>query len=404
MASNGELPFSVVPFENAGGTLSFRVTGSWKGERIRKNFAQRANAEVYCNAKNNSAIKDDADTATLVRLVQTRLSDRDIAAAESGVERANDRWPLSKIITAGIAALEAVDNEPTGVLVNELHAEWLLIVQVECGARWYDDLNSRSTAFVKAHPTLTTKSFTRSIVRAYLDSLDVAPQTKANTRNVIHRFGGWLVERGHLKENPGAGIWISRKKVAAADENPKALPATFTPAQAEAWLRACETAECRRLKGWAVLCTLCGLRPENEAPRLLWSEIKLEAGTLRVLGTKRGQKPRVIQLQPSAIAWLKVVKGEGESTPGYYKRHLRVRATEIANEWLAKHHPKETPIAWEEDIQRHSYASYRIGQGADVQKVADEMGNSPGVIYGFYRNPPEPVAVPAFWGISPIVM
>jgi site-specific recombinase XerD len=402
MATDGELrrPFKIIPFENKGGTLSFRVSGVWKDERIRKNFADRVAAEDFCNRKNHEAAIAHHATVSSIRHLPTRLSDEDLAAAESGVERAAKRWPLSKVIGAGIAALEAADAEVATPLA-ERHAEWLEIIEIECGERWYEDLSRRSTAFMKAHPGLTTKGFTRAAVRAYLDSLDVAPQTKANTRNVLHRFGAWLLERGDVKENPAAGIWISRKRVAGALDQPKQLPATFTPLQAEAWLRACETAECRRLKGWAVLSTLCGLRPENEAPRLLWSEIKLDAGTLRVLGTKRGQKPRVIKLQPGALAWLKSVKQDGEPTPGFYKRHLRVRAVETANELLAKHHPTEKPIVWEEDIQRHTYASYRLGQGTDVQTVADEMGNSPRVIYGFYRNPPDPAAIPEFWKIFP---
>lgn len=401
MTTMSALPFCVVSFENTSGTISFRVTGSWKGARIRRNFAQRANAEAFCNGKNAEALKAQAE-GPLIRLVQTRLDDREIAAAESGIERANGRWPLSVIIMSGISTLEVRDNAPKPQLIAELFTEWLLVVEPEVGGRWFDDIKSRGQAFINIHPELSTATFDRILFRTYLDRRNIEPQTKANIRNVVHRFGAWLVERGHLKENPGAGIWISRKGGKKNPDGTRALPAVFTPLQAKSWLLAVETAECRRLKGWAVLCLLCGLRPENEAPRLLWPEINLKAGTLRVLGTKRGQKPRLIKLQPTALEWLRSAKRDDEATPGFYARHLRLRAVEIANAWLAKHYTSEAPIVWEGDIQRHSYASYRSGQGLDVQSLAGEMGNSPDVIYSFYRNPRTPAEVKEFWAIRPV--
>lgn len=145
----------------------------------------------------------------------------------------------------------------------------------------------------------------------------------------------------------------------------------------------------RRLLGWAVLCTLCGLRPKSEAVRLKWSEIDLEAKTINVLGTKRGAKPRVIELQPNAVAWLQLVKKQAPDKPGVFfrKSSLAIRKT--------------AEIPWGNDIQRHSFISYMLGLGMPIHKVAEQAGNSARIIYRFYRHPRIPKDVKAFWAINP---
>lgn len=334
----------------------------------------------------------------LMSVVQTRLSSRDLLAAESGVDRIAGRWSLARVIEAGIGKLDADTLKPEPV--RPLLEEWLPIVRAEVGDRWYSQLRGRCGAVLDALGEPTTAAFTRENFRAYLDGLKCEPQTKAILRNCVHRFGGWLIERGKLARdaNPGAGIRISRKRAAGGQAK---MPAVFLAAQAEAFLRACETAECRRLKGWAVLCLLCGLRPDSEAPRLAWAEIKLELGELTVMGRKRGAKPRIVKLQPAAGAWLRAVKRDGEEFPGRYWRHLRDRAVDLANEWLAAHHPGAPAIEWSTDVQRHTYVSMRAGQGAVMHAVAEECGTSVTVIYGHYRNPRPAAEVKAFWALRP---
>jgi integrase len=175
----------------------------------------------------------------------------------------------------------------------------------------------------------------------------------------------------------------------------------FTAAQAEAWMRACCSPEYRRLKGWAILCLFCGLRPSSEAINLTWDEIDLESGEISVMGTKRGAKPRHVKLTKTALAWLKFAKEDGEATPGFFNKYQRRMAVVKANEWLAEHHLKEKPLVWDEDIQRHTYASYRSSDGVPLYALADEMGTSTRTIYAHYRNPRPAAEVKAFWAIRP---
>jgi integrase len=388
------LPFRVVPFENASGTWSYRVTGSWKGSRTRENYGDRASADAVCNAKNAEALK--ASSARPVRLVQTSVPDADLNAVESAIERIAGRWRVGDVLAAGISSFEAT---PAPQLVAPLAEEWFLLVESELGARWFKDLKKLVTQFTKGNPGLTTDRWDSVFTRTWIDGRAVGKQTKANSRNALHRFGGWLVERGFKKENPAGGIVI-RGRRSAAQIADAPMPTIFTPAQAEAMLRACELGSCRRLLGWMASCLFAGLRPESEAPRATWPEVHLKTSEWSVMGRKRGAKPRVVRLQPAALAWLRVVKADAMEKPALYSRRVRRRAVELANEWLAKHHPKERPIEWDEDVTRHTFASYRAPQ-IPVDDLAKEMGNSAAKIYAHYRHPQRAAAVKAFWEIRP---
>jgi integrase len=373
--------------------MSYRVTGTGpKSGRIRKNFADRAAAEAYCNQKN----AEEAGATAGVSIVQTRLSSVDIAAAESTVTRSAGRWPLAAILDAGLRQLETT---PEVKPVRELYVEWLVLMEPAVSARWYSDLKNRVGAFLDANPDLTLPEMTNARVREWIDELDLGQQSKANMRNALHRFGRWLQERGYLAINPVSGIWLGGGKSA---EDRAAQPSVFTALQAEAWFRACLSAECRQVIGWAVLCTFCGLRPVNEAPHALWSELNEKTGELHVLGRKRGVKARVLKLHPLALEWLQVVKCDGMNVPGYFSRRYKRRAVEKANAWLAECGAK--PITWDEDIQRHTYASMRAGEGVKIDALAAEMGTSPDMIYGHYRHPQPAEEVKAFWAISPKIL
>ncbi len=390
-----DLPYTVLPFTNESGSTSFRVTGSWKGERIRKNFAERVLADAFCNDKNVEALRG-ASAPVQFRVVQTRLEEADVRTAEAALDRIAGRWSLKEVLDRGLATLE---NDVPSQLVEPLATEWLQLVEHEVSDRWLKDLRHRVEYFLDAHPGLTTDRFNRSVVRKWLDGLPLAQQSKANMRNGLHRFCGWLVERGHLKENPASGIRITRRKSGAQTAD-RPLPTVFSPAQCEALLKAASLGSNRRVLGWVSTCLFTGMRPESEAPRATWAEINFATSEWSVMGRKRGAKPRVIKLQPAALEWLKVVKADAMEKPALFFRAARRKAVIDANAWLAANRPEEKPIVWDEDITRHTFASYRSPQ-IQVHELAGEMGNSPGTIYAHYRHPKPAADVAAFWALRP---
>lgn len=207
------LPVSVSTFQNASGSISYRVQGYVRGERIRKNFAEREEAQKTCDEKNALALGDSLKDSQTWR--RTRLTEEDIIAAETGLNQAQGQWPLSAIMRAGIASLQAT---PDAKAVAPLAETWLDLIELEVGKLRFQELNQKVRAFTRAYPALTTDQFNRQTVRKYLDGLKQAPQTKANTRNALHRWCGWLVECGELKENPASGVRISRGRLSDGDE------------------------------------------------------------------------------------------------------------------------------------------------------------------------------------------
>lgn len=360
---------------------------------MRNNFAERATAEAVCNAKNSAAL---AELSTRkMRLASTTLTEDEVTTAEGIVTRARGRWPLSRIGEAGIVAME---SQPVSELVEPLAIEWFALLTDETGERWRRELRIRIRRFLRDHPGLTTSAWTPALTRAWLDALPLAAQTRANLRNCLHRFGGWLVERGKTRENPAGGIRIRKRRTEAdGDGTP---PSVLIAAQAAAFMHACEGAECRRLLGWAALCLFAGLRPESEAPRLTWAEINLRTGEASVFGRKRGAKPRIVRLTKQARAWLRVARADGYAQPGRYWRHLRRKAVALANEALATQ-PGAQPIAWDEDILRHTHASFRSAAGVPVHELAEDMGTSAKAIYAYYRHPQTKAAVKLLAAIKP---
>ncbi len=389
------LPYAVTEYANRSGSASYRVSGYWQGKRLRKNFRDLGKAETFCNDKNAEAMAAVPVRAPM-QLVEAWMNPAQIRDAQWGLEEINDRWPFRDVITAGIAAMK---SKLPPAAVAPLALEWLALMEGTVSPRWHSDLKHRVTAFTESHPGLDTHGLTRAVVRAWLDGLPHAQQSKANMRNAVHRFGGWLVERGYVRENPAAEIRISRRR-SGAQLADRPLPSIFTPIQCEALLRACEMGACRRLLGWMATCLFTGLRPDSEAPRATWAEVNLDTAEWSVMGRKRGAKPRVIPLTPAALAWLRVVKADKMERPALYSRAAKIRAIELANEWLTENHPDAPKIAWSNDVTRHTFASYRSPHVA-VHKLAEELGNSAATIYGHYRHPRPSAEVKAFWAILP---
>ncbi len=74
------LPLSIIPFRNRSGTLSYRVSGTLRGERIRKNFNHEVDAQTWLN-KNVAGII----SAIPVHPVLTTLTEDQARQAEAAL-------------------------------------------------------------------------------------------------------------------------------------------------------------------------------------------------------------------------------------------------------------------------------------------------------------------------------
>lgn len=371
--------FSVKPFLNRSGTQSWRVSGvDLSGRRLRLNFADEQAALAKAAELEGNAAR--TQSARVPRLVQTRLTEAELLAAESAVLALPAGQMFEHLLAAGRRALE---NSPVVRPVAELKTEFLAAVKDEVSVRWYGDLEHRIDIFLRAHPKLTTDRFTRGLVRSWVDSMTAAghaPNTRSNYRAAVRRFGAWLVEKGVLKENPGGEI-----RIAKADTRNEKPPTILTPDQADA-VAAVIRGPVRPLLGWVALTLEAGLRPEMEAPKVLWSEVDFPRAVVQVMGLKRGSKVREVPLSRRAIAWLGQAKDAGDERPAFYHRYWRRVLVRAVNAWLAEHRPSAARLEWDEDIMRHTYASCQAALGVPIETLAQRMGNTRETIQAHYRH------------------
>jgi site-specific recombinase XerD len=393
VATDLTLPYSVQEYLNPRSkSISYRVKGTWKGERFRKNFADGAEARALCDFKNAEVLRGQA-SAPVMRLVQTRIPEGDLMAIEVALEKAAGRWKVAEVLEAGLQALAAV---PKDVLLLPLFEAWLERMEKDLGATWLAEIKHRGGYFFRQNETLTSRQFTPEYFARWLGGLKVRGQTKANYRNALSRWAADMKTEGVLPVNPCVGLQISRKKDRGQP------PTVLLPAQVEAFVAVhLMYADLAPQLGWVVECLFVGLRPKNEAPHAVWSEIDLKAGEQSVLGYKRGVKPRRIRLHETALAWLQVVKKRKLAKLAPYSTWTRRLAVRRANEWLAEHQPKVPAIEWDEDILRHTFASMQAAAGTPMDKLADMMGTSTRMIYSHYRHVRPAAEAKVFWAATP---
>jgi hypothetical protein len=71
------------------------------------------------------------------------------------------------------------------------------------------------------------------------------------------------------------------------------------------------------------------------------------------------------------------------------------------NKALPKNTPDKDKMKWKKNALRHSYISYRVAECADVARVADESGNSPGIIKTNYLKRVKPDQAAEWFNIMP---
>lgn len=399
---SSSLSFSVVSFVNRRtGSASWRVTGSGaKAGRVRKNYSIErggaAAAQAECDRLNAEEIRAAASVPPM-RAMPTRLSEAEIMVVEAAKEKAKGRWSVSEILDVGLQGLE---QSPVRSAVAPLLEEWLAGPGLELNERWREDVEGSCRRFLKDHAGLMTNEWTIAVTRRWLDGLKrpdghkLSGQTKAGIRNALHRFAGWLVERGFMKDNPAAGLWITRAK------ERQGLPTVYTVGQVRTMFEVCQADPvCRPLLGWLTLTMLCGLRPEGEAPELRATQIRMREREIILKGQKRGSKPRIVPLQPAAVEFLRVVLKEAPAEPGFFTRGLVRRLDRFTDSALRDRGQALLPEGV--DINRHTYASMRAAMGVQLPDLAKEMGNDVETLYGHYIQPLPKREALKFWAIRP---
>ena len=180
-------------------------------------------------------------------------------------------------------------------------------------------------------------------------------------------------------------------------------PGIVTPAETAGLLHACDD----DLVPYTAFSFFAGLRAA-EVEKLDWSEVDIEGGYIEVKAAKaKTQRRRLVPIADNLRAWLKDhAKKAGPVTPPNLRRKLDAsrRAVGFGTPGTETEEEKRRGVKlkeWPSNAMRHSFASYRLAECQDAAKVALEMGNSPAIVFGHYRELVKPKDAAEYWQIKP---
>lgn len=233
---------------------------------------------------------------------------------------------------------------------------------------------------------------TPSIVSQYLTGLTASERTKKNARDIIGYFGRWLVLHGYLARGADLTEGVQRYSMKTGDIQ------IFTPAELA---RLIEKAS-DKLLPYLLIGAFAGLRGA-EILRLDWSEIDLADGFIEVKAEKaKTDVRRLVPIKDNLKAWLQpLAKKSGPVCSLKSIWNNFVELVDDINKALPRNAPDSDKIQWKKNGLRHSCISYRVAECADVARVADESGNSPGVIKSNYLKRVKPDQAKEWFAISP---
>lgn len=242
--------------------------------------------------------------------------------------------------------------------------------------RYLSALSAALGQFIRGREQVALGAITRREIQQHVEAVP-ALHSRATRLNRLSTLFSWAVRAGHLDANPCARI-----ERVTPEHRP---PLILTPEQAHQALAWTE-AHWPRYLAWLALTLLAGVRPE-EAEKTEWAAIAPEHVVIAAQ-TSKVRWRRVVPLMPLATHWLakaRLAKAELPLVPVSLKRFRRRLRDELK---LAK---------WPADLLRHTAASYLLAHHQDAGKVAQWLGNSPGVLLRHYRELVTKEGAARFW-------
>lgn len=288
----------------------------------------------------------------------------------AGVDRAVRHWEAS-----GIGKIERVP----------------MVLAIERCLSVYRDSRARHTlagvrkeldAWVRAgYGAMGCWEVSREVMEAFIgrareDGMEPAARYFNNRLGTWRAFWSRCVEWGYWpagEPSPAEGIGKRRE----VDRAPEIL----SPEQAWAGLGVLEARGPDLVWYWVLGCW-AGLRP-MELSRLRWEDLLWERRSIAVRAEVAGKtgRERFVPMEGPVLALRDRPRPRRKAGPGKvcgYKDPVRIAGLLREAGVLS---------SWAQDVMRHSYISYRIARGDSLARIAEEAGNSEGIIRRRYRRP-----------------
>ena len=376
--------FVISEFTNPSGEIVCRVTGWLDGQRVRRNFANRAEAEAERQVLEVQRFQSE----TGIRTAATRLEDTQLKEAEAVFARLKGQpRSLSFYVDFGLTNYrEPEKQKPLADAVadyvtakeHEFAQDQISIPQMS-RIRW--DLK-RLVAYC---PGKTAAELTVSGLVAFLEVGRPGMKTYNNRRGILSTFIKFAFQRGWIAENPIPKVphyRIRRKRGVAL---------TFTAAQARTLMEHIETCDGGRWVPYFALCLFAGIRPgvpHGEITKLKPEAVNLEEGMIHISAeVSKVREPRKVTISPNLAAWLRAypLKKFPIITGNFKKRRMK-----FVKQFGLTH-----------DVLRHTFISMFVAKFRSIGEAAIQAGNSESIIRKHYLDLKSSAEAEEFFGILP---
>ncbi|MEP6668951.1 MAG: site-specific integrase [Chthoniobacter sp.] len=381
----------IYSMHNRGRTLYTVTHYSAAGQRKRQNFADlaEAKAEAYrlaADLQNGDIqllqLSNRDRSAYLHALAEIKPTGRslEIAATEfaSAINVLGDHTSLLEAVRFYVKHHpKSLPRKTTREIVDEMIAAKKADGM---SLRYLSDLESRLGRFARECPgqlsDLTTKD-----LQAWLNGLGVGPRGRNNFRAQLVAVFNFAKTSGYLPKNqPTESDPLTKAKDVGSPIG------IFAPDELTMLLEHADES----LVPYLAIGAFAGLRTA-ELLRLNWPEIKLAQSYIEVTaGNAKTAQRRLVPIQPNLALWLQpYAKTSG---PVFCLSTINQKAAAFA---------RRHGIVWPQNVLRHSFASYRLGQCKNAAEVALEMGNSARMVFQHYRELVTPADVEKWWNTLP---
>ena len=245
------------------------------------------------------------------------------------------------------------------------------------------------------------RSVTTSQLADFLRDMKGSARSKNNARQTIGAFFKYCRERGWLPKDHDGISMVPKFKQKPSDIQ------IFKPEEMEIFLAHARP----EMVPFLAIGAFAGLR-SSEISRLDWIDVHVAERfiVVKALNAKTASR-RIVPISENLARWLtphaqpqgRVVGFKNVNKQiGILVRIAHQALQEAGKEGKTDSTPK-TPVRWKKNALRHSYVSYRVADIQNVNQVALECGNSPGVIFKDYRELVRPIAAKQWFAIEPAV-
>jgi integrase len=220
------------------------------------------------------------------------------------------------------------------------------------------------------------ETINRNTVLPFVTQNGYSARSQQKRLVIIKAFLEWCVASHYLETNPLSG---SANRIRIAKVESKEILTLGAP-EAKTLLRVAAQPAHRSLLGWLTLALFAGVRPQ-EIARSHPQALNLEEGIFRVIAkASKTSQTRVIELHPTAIAWLKYWQQTAGANAHFVSKGHRERWDRLRQEaGLAEN--------WVHDVLRHTFASMHYAAFQNASQLRALMGHSQNenTLFSHYR-------------------